>query len=138
MAGAWRRDADPDKWGVAVCTTDGQVFLQGDTDDYFSIQSSSKPLTYALALKERGEKFVHDYVGGGSAPASLIYACRTFSARRYNVERCGRQHEGSRQAVAYGVQLVVGPRIRSVSLHLAPCAKIHAACTLICLTGVYM
>ena len=56
---------------MAVCTTDGQVFLQGDTDDYFSIQSSSKPVTYALALRERGEKFVHSYVGEDPAPSPL-------------------------------------------------------------------
>ena len=97
MALAWRRDADPNKWGVAVCTTDGQVFLQGDTDDYFSIQSSSKPLTYALALKERGEKFVHDYVGGEPAPCHILSACRTFSACCCDVERCRRLHEGSRR-----------------------------------------
>jgi hypothetical protein len=57
------RDADPDRWGVAVCTTDGQLFTHGDTDDYFSIQSSSKPITYALAIKERSEEFVHKWVG---------------------------------------------------------------------------
>lgn len=57
------RDADPDKWGVAACTTDGQMFTQGDVNDYFSIQSSSKPITYGMALAERGEEFVHSYVG---------------------------------------------------------------------------
>ena len=58
------RDADPGKWGVAACTVDGQVFAHGDVDDYFSIQSTSKPVTYGMALAERGEDFVHSYIGG--------------------------------------------------------------------------
>ena len=69
---AWResvahpapRDADPKKWGVAACTVDGQMFAHGDVDDYFSIQSTSKPVTYGMALAERGEDFVHSYIGG--------------------------------------------------------------------------
>ena len=31
---------DPHKWGMAVCTTDGQRFQQGDSKDLFSIQST--------------------------------------------------------------------------------------------------
>lgn len=40
------------------------MFAHGDVDDYFSIQSTSKPVTYGMALAERGEDFVHSYVGG--------------------------------------------------------------------------
>ena len=31
---------DPTKWGMAVCTTDGQRFHLGDSKDLFSIQST--------------------------------------------------------------------------------------------------
>merc|ERR550534_1225891 len=41
---------DPNKWGVSLCTTDGQRYSIGDYQDHFSIQSTSKPFTYALAL----------------------------------------------------------------------------------------
>jgi len=57
------RDADPEKWGVALCTVDGQRFSVGDVDVYHSIQSVSKPLTYAFALAREGEEFVTRYVG---------------------------------------------------------------------------
>jgi glutaminase len=39
------RDADSEKWGVAICTVDGQRLGIGDVDVYHSIQSVSKPLT---------------------------------------------------------------------------------------------
>ena len=35
----------------------------GDTDMLFSIQSTSKPISYALALEELGPKKVHTHVG---------------------------------------------------------------------------
>ena len=35
----------------------------GDTDTLFSLQSTSKPLAYALALTEHGPEVVHEYVG---------------------------------------------------------------------------
>ena len=31
---------DPDKWGLSVCTVDGQRFSLGDSKDLFSIQST--------------------------------------------------------------------------------------------------
>ena len=31
---------DPTKWGVSLCTTDGQRFSVGDVKDEFSIQST--------------------------------------------------------------------------------------------------
>ena len=46
---------DPEYWGVAVETIDGQSWAYGDVDVDFSIQSCSKPLTYCLALEEHGE-----------------------------------------------------------------------------------
>ena len=53
----------PDKFSLAVCSIDGQRFWLGDADDFFCIQSCSKPVTYCLALDENGENEVHNYVG---------------------------------------------------------------------------
>ena len=57
------RDADPERWGLAVCSVDGQRLAIGDVDHYHSIQSVSKPLTYAYALAREGHEFTHAYVG---------------------------------------------------------------------------
>lgn len=57
------RDADPEPWGVAVCSVDGQRLAIGDVDLYHSIQSVSKPITYAYALATEGVAFTHQYVG---------------------------------------------------------------------------
>lgn len=57
------RDADPDKFGIAICTADGQVFQIGDTDVGFSIQSTSKAFSYAMALTQHGPEGVHQWVG---------------------------------------------------------------------------
>lgn len=46
--------ADPDRLAIAVSTLDGTVWTAGDADSTFSIQSISKPFTYALAIADRG------------------------------------------------------------------------------------
>jgi glutaminase len=46
--------ADPDRLGVAFATVDGEIYGAGDVDVEFTIQSISKPFTYALALADRG------------------------------------------------------------------------------------
>ncbi|XP_040567819.1 putative glutaminase 2 [Lepeophtheirus salmonis] len=53
----------PKKWGLSICTVDGQRLSLGDCKDEFTIQSTSKPITYALCLAELGEKLVHKYQG---------------------------------------------------------------------------
>ena len=54
---------DPDKFGIAVCTVDGQRFSIGDTSDRFCVQSMCKPINYSLALEEHGIATVHRHVG---------------------------------------------------------------------------
>ena len=56
---------------MSVCSTDGQRFNIGDVDDYFSIQSTSKVVTFAMALAEVGEKETLSYVGASPPGVTL-------------------------------------------------------------------
>ena len=53
---------DPEKYGISICTIDGQRFNVGDYEEDFNIQSTSKPITYALAIETQGEDIVHRHV----------------------------------------------------------------------------
>ncbi|KUI35563.1 glutaminase [Mycobacterium sp. GA-2829] len=55
--------ADPDRLGAAFAMVDGAVYSAGDADTEFTIQSISKPFTYALALADRGFDAVLAKVG---------------------------------------------------------------------------
>jgi glutaminase len=46
--------ADPERFAICIATTDGRVYEVGDARLRFTIQSISKPLTYGLALGDRG------------------------------------------------------------------------------------
>ncbi|BES91721.1 Glutaminase [Nesidiocoris tenuis] len=54
---------NPEHWGVSVCTIDGQRFSIGDVNIPFTLQSTSKPLTYGIALDQLTQEVVHQYVG---------------------------------------------------------------------------
>ena len=49
-------DVDPDKFGISLLTIEGDEINVGDSNERFSIQSISKPLTLALAFTFLGEK----------------------------------------------------------------------------------
>lgn len=55
--------AEPNYFGISMVTTEGAVYEAGDTRERFTIQSISKPLTYALALDELGEGKVRARIG---------------------------------------------------------------------------
>lgn len=54
---------DPEGFGLSLCVHDGHVYAQGDADLAFTIQSISKPLTYALILGRSGVDAVDDKLG---------------------------------------------------------------------------
>ena len=41
-------NVDPDQFGVAIVTTDGQIYQKGDSEVDFSIQSMCKPFNYCF------------------------------------------------------------------------------------------
>ncbi len=60
-----------DRFGVGVCTVDGQRFALGDSRSFFSLQSTCKPINYCLALEEHGAETVHAYIGHEPSGASF-------------------------------------------------------------------
>jgi len=55
--------ADPNLFGIAIATVDGQVYAVGDTEFPFTIQSVSKPFMYGYALQQHGREAVLKHVG---------------------------------------------------------------------------
>ncbi len=67
--------ANPDRFGIAVANTRGDVFEYGDSAESFTIQSISKPFVYGLALEDHGRDFVLSRVGvepSGEAFNSIV------------------------------------------------------------------
>lgn len=54
---------DPNIFGIALVTVDGQVYTKGDVQSMVSIQSVSKVFTMAKVLEEQGPKAVQDKIG---------------------------------------------------------------------------
>src|SRR6185369_2733840 len=54
---------DPNIFGIAVVTADGQVFTKGDIQSMVSIQSVSKVFTMAQVIEELGPQAVMDKIG---------------------------------------------------------------------------
>lgn len=66
---------NPDIFGIAVATTDGEIFQAGNTSFNFTLQSASKPFVYAMALEEHGRDFMRSRVGvepSGEAFNSIV------------------------------------------------------------------
>ncbi|KGT48720.1 glutaminase [Acinetobacter sp. HR7] len=56
-------NVNPDRLGLALSTVDGTIYSAGDDEVEFTMQSLSKPFTYALAIKEIGLAKVLEKVG---------------------------------------------------------------------------
>ncbi|MGV0660078.1 glutaminase, partial [Mycolicibacterium pulveris] len=54
---------DPNALGLSLCLADGFVYESGDSTIEFTIQSVSKPFTYALALDRIGQQAVDARIG---------------------------------------------------------------------------
>ena len=57
------KQQDPTKYGISICTIDGQRFNIGDTKYKYSIQSCCKTINYGIALEEHNPEYVHTFVG---------------------------------------------------------------------------
>lgn len=68
-------NVDPNLFAMAIVTVEGEIFSIGNTDALFTIQSTSKPFTYAYVLDQLGEAYVHSKIGvepSGEAFNSII------------------------------------------------------------------
>ncbi|QQS50520.1 MAG: glutaminase A [Bacteroidota bacterium] len=54
---------DPNIFGIALVTADGQVFTKGDITSMVSIQSVSKVFTLAQVIEQQGFQLVQDKIG---------------------------------------------------------------------------
>jgi glutaminase len=76
--------ADPNKFGVAVCSVDGQRWSRGDTKQEFGVQSCMKPLNYAIALETRGYDKVFQHIG--IEPSGMAFNEMALDRRRVEDE----------------------------------------------------
>ena len=56
-------EVDPEQFGIAVVTTDGQIYQRGDSDVDFSIQSMCKVFNYSIVVENLGLDKVNRHVG---------------------------------------------------------------------------
>ena len=70
---------------MSVCTVDGQRYSLGDVKVPFTLQSVSKPFTYAICLNELGPEIVHNYIS--HEPSGRNFNEITLD-KRYNYLKC--------------------------------------------------
>ena len=91
---------DPDLWGLSVCTVDGQRFNLGDFEkvkklrfsslisiiflQIYTIQSTSKPFTYAMALDLYGSDYVQEYVSAEPSGEGFNEICLDQNNKPHN------------------------------------------------------
>lgn len=71
-------------FGVVIATRDGKIYLAGDVDYKFSIQSVSKPFTAGLVMKQQGPKVLQEKIG--VEPTGLPFNSR-LAIELYPVQR---------------------------------------------------
>jgi len=77
---------DPNLFGIALVTPDGQIFTAGDTTTEVSIQSISKVFTLALVMEQQGVAAVEKTIGvdaTGQAFNSIVARSCTFTATEH-------------------------------------------------------
>lgn len=87
-------EINPDYFAVSICTVDGQRFSLGDIGVDYTLQSTSKPLTYCMVLEELGEDIVHRHVD--KEPSGLAFNELKLKPRR--IEKDG--HGGGNDPAA--------------------------------------
>lgn len=70
---------DPEMYALGVCTVDGQRFSLGDDTESYCVQSTCKPINYAIALDTLGVSAVHAHVG--REPSGLSFNELTLNSR---------------------------------------------------------
>ncbi|TKR63083.1 hypothetical protein L596_026960 [Steinernema carpocapsae] len=75
---------DAEKWGMAICTIDGQRFSLGNAKEPFCVQSISKAFNYAIVASDLGTDFVHDYVGHEPSGRLFNEICLNSNGKPHN------------------------------------------------------
>ncbi len=78
-------EVNPEQFGLAVISIDGQLLEIGDSETDFSVQSACKPFNYCFALNELGAEKVHQHVG-------MEPSGQPFNARVLMNDGSGRPH----------------------------------------------
>eukprot|EP00052_Salpingoeca_macrocollata_P023821 m.210743 g.210743 ORF g.210743 m.210743 type:complete len:726 (+) comp22119_c1_seq3:216-2393(+) len=108
--------ADPDRFAVAITSVDGQQLFIGDCEWYFCLQSTSKPVTYGMALKEHGSAKVHQHVG--REPSG-----QAFNQMFLKQLPEGKRSEPQRKAIPHNPMINAGAIVcTSLMLPKLPCA----------------
>ncbi len=75
---------NPEQFGAAICSIDGQRLAMGDSAQPFCVQSVSKAVSYCLALEEHGESFVHQHMGCEPSGVSFNALTLTSDGKPHN------------------------------------------------------
>lgn len=78
-------NVDPSYFGIVIIDVNGNVYATGDSEQYFTLQSMSKPFTYGMALEDHGRETVMKRIGvepTGQSFNSVVLDERT--GRPYN------------------------------------------------------
>jgi glutaminase len=108
-------EVDPDQFGVAVVTIDGQIYQKGDCNVDFSIQSMCKPLNYCFAMEELGPDEVHRHVG--NEPSGRAFNNRDLMARLFTNKSDGQTEQ---------VEIPFNPMINAGAIMTAALVKSKA------------